>query len=855
MPKRKRRCRPNAGRIVSLIRVGGPDSERRVRTALGSTALLSEVVGMADAEKPFVCVNDTVLRDMVDSERFGSLLQAFGTVGGFGAGLFTPTGSRIGKPAHHSPFCDLVRSRTQGERACEDCDLAKIRAYIDGNHSALDPSPCHAGLVDFGVPIFQPRLEERHLIGIFLAGQVRYQDEPVSGAVIGSLRRKAVEFEVDSDELIAKYIEVPVCSRERVAEIWNWMRRFADLIGLLVDKKAAAERLLLDVINSGDNQHEIVRAVQRNFRHAAVSVFLKSDEPPRGFEDSIFLVATTFEGLARRLESDPDPEDISYRRSKDDGLTGWVYAQSLPLHISDVRVPSCYPKGPDTPRWKHKVKEVESVPDVKAFLGVPVRSITGDTIGVLRAVRTSNQSDFTEDETELLVGAARAVSAAVSTALVGRQLEAQGTLLHRLAHPSTTPGELADLMATTLGRAHVGPDKKWRAVYILQHRPLTREFRIVGVYPPGHSRDAESEDKGHLFADSDGVAGRVMGTGAPVVTHDLSVIGVTPEKGWRSVVAYPIVHDGHLWGVVALCGDDADETEVEAAQARVERFADQLGIICRISDTLDARAALTAAETKEASLHFVTHQLQRDLTGAVAKADWLGSLLTSVSPAAAEEVAGLRAMLFEKLQWLEVCRALRDFIRLCTEEAEVDAEHFWSPPSAAGSAYSPGLSRERVDVGDVARRVSECDDVRGREDRCHTRIQLSIAEGATTYGNENLLFQALQNLVCNAFEHGIACAGSLAAPSVALSVGFESAADEVCITVQDNGAGMDGDILSKTRAVYENPTSVRGFALWPGFGTMIVSLAAAVHSGTVSVTSEPAGGTKVELRLPAEGAM
>ena len=102
-------------------------------------------------------VDEEILSDMLDVGTLQPLLESFGQICGTGSGIFTPNGIRIGKPAHHSPFCSLLYKTKEGRERCSRCDNARIKQIRRGK--IIEPYECDAGLIDFCEPIYC-RLEE-----------------------------------------------------------------------------------------------------------------------------------------------------------------------------------------------------------------------------------------------------------------------------------------------------------------------------------------------------------------------------------------------------------------------------------------------------------------------------------------------------------------------------------------------------------------------------------------------------------------------------------------------------------------------------------------------------------------------
>lgn len=99
---------------------------------------------------------------------------------------------------------------------------------------------------------------------------------------------------------------------------------------------------------------------------------------------------------------------------------------------------------------------------------------------------------------------------------------------------------------------------------------------------------------------------------------------------------------------------------------------------------------------------------------------------------------------------------------------------------------------------------------------------------------------ALTNVVCNAFE---------AAPADGVvSVAAKVRRDRVEFTVQDNGPGIPKSVVQR---IFEPFFSTRSQGT--GLGLAVVKTVTEAHGGSVNVGSCDAGGTRVDIDLPAHG--
>jgi len=107
-------------------------------------------------------------------------------------------------------------------------------------------------------------------------------------------------------------------------------------------------------------------------------------------------------------------------------------------------------------------------------------------------------------------------------------------------------------------------------------------------------------------------------------------------------------------------------------------------------------------------------------------------------------------------------------------------------------------------------------------------------------GDRRLLERAVLNLVENALQ-AVAAAGNVAVHVAPLAQG-----QAVCITVSDNGPGLDA--AAQHRAFEAFFSTKRGGS---GLGLALVKKTAVEHHGDVRLESAPGQGTRAILTLPA----
>ena len=83
------------------------------------------------------------IQDFCDMVKFEEIMSNWAKSTGLATVAVGADGKYISECYNFTEFCiDLTRGSTEGRKRCEQCDR-------DGNGF----NPCHAGLVDFGIPI------------------------------------------------------------------------------------------------------------------------------------------------------------------------------------------------------------------------------------------------------------------------------------------------------------------------------------------------------------------------------------------------------------------------------------------------------------------------------------------------------------------------------------------------------------------------------------------------------------------------------------------------------------------------------------------------------------------------------
>lgn len=99
------------------------------------------------------------IQDFCDMNKFEQIMSNWAKSTGLATVAVGSDGKYISDCYNFTEFCiDLTRGCPEGKKRCEKCDREGHGVY-----------PCHAGLVDFGIPI---TLDDGTVLGSIIGGQV-----------------------------------------------------------------------------------------------------------------------------------------------------------------------------------------------------------------------------------------------------------------------------------------------------------------------------------------------------------------------------------------------------------------------------------------------------------------------------------------------------------------------------------------------------------------------------------------------------------------------------------------------------------------------------------------------------------
>lgn len=153
------------------------------------------------------------IEDFCDMNKFESIMDNWAKSTGLATVAVGADGQYISECYNFTDFCiKLTRGSEEGCRRCEKCDKEGQGVY-----------PCHAGLVDFGIPI---TLGDGTVLGSVIGGQVLPENPDDE-----KFRRTARELGIDENLYIEALHKVNVKTREEIEASANLL---GDVINMYV---------------------------------------------------------------------------------------------------------------------------------------------------------------------------------------------------------------------------------------------------------------------------------------------------------------------------------------------------------------------------------------------------------------------------------------------------------------------------------------------------------------------------------------------------------------------------------------------------------------------------------------------
>lgn len=183
------------------------------------------------------------IREFTDMKKFENIMANWATATGLATVAVGADGKYISECYNFTDFCiKLTRGSAEGCARCEKCDREGSGVYH-----------CHAGLIDFGIPL----VVNGEKVGSVIGGQVLPESPDES-----KFRQVAREIGVDEDAYIAALRKVNVRTEDAI-------RASAELLGEVLNNFINAEyetkknKVILDKLSGGVAQtNELVEQIK-----------------------------------------------------------------------------------------------------------------------------------------------------------------------------------------------------------------------------------------------------------------------------------------------------------------------------------------------------------------------------------------------------------------------------------------------------------------------------------------------------------------------------------------------------------------------------------------------------------------
>lgn len=182
------------------------------------------------------------IRDFTDMEKFENIMENWALATGLATVAVDSKGNYISECYNFTDFCiKLTRGSQEGRARCEKCDREGQGVYH-----------CHAGLVDFGIPL----IVDGQTVGSVIGGQVLPADPDEE-----NFRQVAREIGVNEDRYIEALHKVNVRSEAAINASANLL---GDVLNSFINAEYAKSKnsKIIDNLSSGVSvTHDLVNEI------------------------------------------------------------------------------------------------------------------------------------------------------------------------------------------------------------------------------------------------------------------------------------------------------------------------------------------------------------------------------------------------------------------------------------------------------------------------------------------------------------------------------------------------------------------------------------------------------------------
>ncbi len=171
------------------------------------------------------------IQDFCDMNKFEEIMSNWAKSTGLATVAVGADGKYISDCYNFTEFCiDLTRGSAEGKRRCEKCD-----AECTGIYS------CHAGLMDFSIPI---TLTDGTVLGSIIGGQVLPQNPDEE-----KFRKTAVELGIDPDRYVEALKKVNVKTTEQIESSANLLGNVINMFVRACYSEKYSKNILEKLVN------------------------------------------------------------------------------------------------------------------------------------------------------------------------------------------------------------------------------------------------------------------------------------------------------------------------------------------------------------------------------------------------------------------------------------------------------------------------------------------------------------------------------------------------------------------------------------------------------------------------------
>ncbi|MBD5529099.1 MAG: response regulator [Lachnospiraceae bacterium] len=196
------------------------------------------------------------LTDLIDVETLRLIQESFSNMTGIASLITDKNGIALNEGSHFSEFCNkYVRATKKGKEKCEKCD--RTGAETTQKNGAPCAYRCHAGLMDFAVPI----MVSGHKVGCFIGGQVLTETPDEE-----KIRQVAVDIGVNPEELVAAVRKVNILKEEDVKSRIEALSNIANILSDMAYNKHQLNVKNAELLKSSNMKSDFLANMSHEIR-------------------------------------------------------------------------------------------------------------------------------------------------------------------------------------------------------------------------------------------------------------------------------------------------------------------------------------------------------------------------------------------------------------------------------------------------------------------------------------------------------------------------------------------------------------------------------------------------------------